>query len=207
MDIQTLETWLWDAACAIRGPVDAPKFKDYILPFVFLERLSDVFEDELNEMGEVAAKYVEEDRKLVRFYLPKEARWSHLRSLNANLGEALTDAVRAVARHNPKLQGVIDTVDFNATAAGQRILSDGQLRELVQVLSRHRLGLYDVEPDISKPRVSRHKCCSQSHDGVHRMAHPWPSMQRFAKMGAVKKVGYFRAARRGNRSLQIQSKA
>lgn len=32
MDIQTLETWLWDAACVIRGPVDAPKFKDYILP-------------------------------------------------------------------------------------------------------------------------------------------------------------------------------
>mgnify|MGYP000300733698 CR=1 FL=1 len=32
LDISTLETWLWDAACAIRGPVDAPKFKDYILP-------------------------------------------------------------------------------------------------------------------------------------------------------------------------------
>ncbi|GIW52492.1 MAG: hypothetical protein KatS3mg081_1847 [Gemmatimonadales bacterium] len=42
MDLQTLETWLWDAACVIRGPVDAPKFKDYILPLVFLKRLSDV---------------------------------------------------------------------------------------------------------------------------------------------------------------------
>lgn len=39
--IQTLETWLWNAACVIRGPVDAPKFKDYILPLVFLKRLSD----------------------------------------------------------------------------------------------------------------------------------------------------------------------
>ncbi|MCS6861646.1 MAG: type I restriction-modification system subunit M, partial [Abditibacteriales bacterium] len=147
MDIQTLETWLWDAACAIRGPVDAPKFKDYILPLVFLKRLSDVFEDELKELGETA-KYVDEDHKLVRFYIPKEARWSHLARLTTNLGEAFTDAVRAVARHNPKLHGVIDTVDFNATAAGQRILSDGQLRELVQVLSRHRLVLHDVEPDI-----------------------------------------------------------
>jgi len=34
------------------------------------------------------------------------------------LGEYLTDAVRAVARENPQLQGVIDGVDFNATAAG-----------------------------------------------------------------------------------------
>ena len=52
LDITTLESWLWDAACAIRGPVDAPKFKDYILPLVFLRRLSDVFEDELERVGE-----------------------------------------------------------------------------------------------------------------------------------------------------------
>jgi len=30
LDISTLETWLWDAACAIRGATDAPKFKDFI---------------------------------------------------------------------------------------------------------------------------------------------------------------------------------
>lgn len=47
LDIQPLETWLWDAACVIRGPVDAPKFKDYILPLVFLKRLSDVYDDEI----------------------------------------------------------------------------------------------------------------------------------------------------------------
>lgn len=32
LDLSALENWLWDAACAIRGPADAPKFKDYILP-------------------------------------------------------------------------------------------------------------------------------------------------------------------------------
>ena len=35
LDISMLETWLWDAACAIRGSTDAPKFKDFILPLVF----------------------------------------------------------------------------------------------------------------------------------------------------------------------------
>jgi len=30
LDISALETWLWDAACAIRGATDAPKFKDFI---------------------------------------------------------------------------------------------------------------------------------------------------------------------------------
>jgi len=40
-----------EAACKIRGPVDAPKYKDYILPLIFLKRLSDVFEDEIFAVG------------------------------------------------------------------------------------------------------------------------------------------------------------
>ena len=154
MDLQTLENWLWDAACVIRGPVDAPKFKDYILPLVFLKRLSDVFEDEIAQLRKEfgshkeAETLVERDHKLVRFYLPPEARWAAIRQVTTGLGQYLTDAVRAVARENPQLQGVIDVVDFNATAAGQRILDDEPLAALIEVLSRHRLGLNDVEPDI-----------------------------------------------------------
>lgn len=163
LDIATLESWLWDAACAIRGPVDAPKFKDYILPLVFLKRLSDVFEDELDRLADEygnkdsAVNIVEEERRqgiiaknrgAVRFYIPENARWPNIRRQTTGLGQYLTDAVRAVARENPRLQGVIDLVDFNATTAGQRIVSDEYLARLVDVLSRHRLGLKDVEPDI-----------------------------------------------------------
>lgn len=39
--------WMWDAASIIRGPVDAPKFKDQILPLIFLKRLSSSFNDEV----------------------------------------------------------------------------------------------------------------------------------------------------------------
>ena len=154
LDLPTLESWLWDAACVIRGPLDAPKFKDYILPLIFLKRLSDVFEDEVQRLGQEfgddksAAKYVEDDHKLVRFYIPPKARWGDIRQQTTGLGEYLTDAVRAVARENPKLQGVIDVAEFNATTAGQRIVDDGRLASLIDVLSRHRLGLSDVEPDI-----------------------------------------------------------
>ena len=52
LDISTLESWLWKSACKIRGEIDAPKYKDYILPLIFLKRLSDVYEDELAEMIE-----------------------------------------------------------------------------------------------------------------------------------------------------------
>lgn len=154
LDLPALEGWLWEAACVIRGPVDAPKFKDYILPLVFLKRLSDVFDDEIAQLAQElggrynAEKLVEQDHKLVRFYIPPQARWNSIRARTTGLGEYLTDAVRAVARENPKLQGVIDLVDFNATAAGQRIVPDEYLARLVEVLSRYRLGLNDVEPDI-----------------------------------------------------------
>lgn len=147
LDVPTLEGWLWEAACVIRGPVDAPKFKDYILPLVFLKRLSDVFEDDLEALGKTA-KYVDKDHSLVRFYIPENARWAEISKKTTNLGEYLTDAVRTIARQNPRLQGVIDAVDFNATAAGQRIVSDESLRELIQILGRYRLGMHDVEPDI-----------------------------------------------------------
>jgi type I restriction enzyme M protein len=147
LDIPALESWLWEAACVIRGPVDAPKYKDYILPLIFLKRLSDVFDDELADLGKTA-KFVDEDHSLVRFYIPRKARWANLQKQTTGLGEHLTDAVRAIARENPRLNGVIDVKDFNETAAGQRILNDDQLRALVQLLSRHRLGLRDVEPDI-----------------------------------------------------------
>ena len=47
MGIKDMESMLWQAACSIRGEKDAPKFKDYILPLLFIKRLSDVFEDEI----------------------------------------------------------------------------------------------------------------------------------------------------------------
>jgi type I restriction enzyme M protein len=156
LELPALKSWLWEAACQIRGLLDAPKFKDYILPLIFLKRLSDVFEDEVghlaHEFGDkkTAAKLVEQDHKLVRFYVPESARWPKIATITTGLGQALTDAVRAVARENPRLGGVIDVTDFNATIAGQRIVDDGRLASLVQVLNNpsYRLGIEDVEPDI-----------------------------------------------------------
>ncbi|MBU1367388.1 MAG: type I restriction-modification system subunit M [Candidatus Omnitrophica bacterium] len=154
LDIKTLETWLWDAACSIRGSVDAPKFKDYILPLIFIKRLSDVFEDEIKRLSEefgdekTALEIASKDHSLVRFFIPKNAVWSEIRKKTTGIGEKITDTTRAIAKQNPKLQGVIDIVDFNATVSGQRIIDDGKLSALIEIISRHRIGLKDAEPDI-----------------------------------------------------------
>src|SRR5207249_1127397 len=156
LDTRALENWLWGAACSIRGSVDAPKFKDYILPLVFVKRLSDVYDDETARLGEqfgdekTALELVEKDHGLVRFFIPEKAKWDNIRKLTTKVGERATDALREVAKANPKLQGVIDAVDFNATYAGQRVIDDTRLQALIEALSdpRYRLGLDDVEPDI-----------------------------------------------------------
>jgi len=154
LDVNTLEGWLWEAACSIRGAVDAPKFKDYILPLIFVKRLSDVFEDEVKRVAEkfgdedTAKELITKDHSLMRFYIPDKALWSEIRNSTSKVGEKLTEAMRAIARENPALQGVIDIVDFNATVSGQRIIDDGKLSSLIEIISKQRLGLADCEPDI-----------------------------------------------------------
>ena len=136
---KSLESWIWDAACSIRGAKDAPKYKDYILPLIFTKRLCDVFDDELNriaaEVGsrKKAFQLAKADHKLVRFYLPlvpddpEQPVWSVIRKLSDKIGEGVTTHMRAIARENPLLQGIIDRVDFNATTHGQRVSETGSV--------------------------------------------------------------------------------
>jgi type I restriction enzyme M protein len=157
---KSLEAWIWDAACSIRGAKDAAKFKEFILPLIFTKRLCDVFDDELNRIAEEvgsrakAFKLVKHDKKLVRFYLPLEPKdpddavWSVIRTLSEKIGEQLTTYLRAIADANPLLRGIIDRVDFNATTHGQRDIDDDRLSNLVEAISAKRLGLKDVEADI-----------------------------------------------------------
>jgi len=166
LSTKSMEQMLWDAACKIRGEKDAPKFKDYILPLVFIKRLSDVFEDEVSRLTEtygakeIALEVLEADHSLVRFYIPPQARWPVVSGREQfdwpddqkpkTLGEQLTTTVRAIVKANPSLGGVIDIVDFNETRSGEREISDQALRGVVEELSdpRYRLGLHDVEPDF-----------------------------------------------------------
>ena len=161
-----MEQMLWDAACSIRGEKDAPKFKDFLLPLLFLKRLSDVFDDEIARLAdsfgsrERALQMAELDHSLVRFYLPAVARWGAISGRKAidwqenerprDIGEHLTKAVRAVAKQNPALSGVIDIEDFAAERNGERDINPAKLRTVVETFSdpRYRLGMADVEPDF-----------------------------------------------------------
>jgi len=72
LGISTIESWLWEAACVIRGPVDAPKFKDYALPMLL---------PPLSEQREIAAQFAAVDAKLAA----EEARRAALAALVQSL--------------------------------------------------------------------------------------------------------------------------
>ncbi len=171
---KSLENWIWDAACSIRGAKDAPKYKDYILPLIFTKRLCDVFDDELNRIAAAVGsrakafqlvrldwhKVTDKKKAMVRFFLPlmpdnpDEPVWAVIRKRTKSdpaqigEGERVTSHMRAIAKENPLLQGIIDRVDFNATTHGQRDLDDDRLSNLIEAISTKRLGLKNVEPDI-----------------------------------------------------------
>ena len=123
LDVPALEGWLWEAACTIRGPLDAPKFKDYILPLIFLKRLSDVFDDELDHLARdfgdraTAAKLADaRTTNLSASTSPKKPAGPRSPPPpTAWANSSPTPSAPSPARI-PRLSGVVDVTDFNATA-------------------------------------------------------------------------------------------
>jgi type I restriction enzyme M protein len=76
---QELEQWLWDAACSIRGPLDAPSSgaEEYISPLLFFKRLSDFYQDELLTLD----KALNDKRKFKQF-VPSRSTLAQFRRYN-----------------------------------------------------------------------------------------------------------------------------
>src|SRR5947208_13665235 len=79
------EAKLWQAADALRNNMDAAEYKHVVLGLIFLKYISDAFEAKHAELDtEKAAGADAEDpdeyRAVGIFWVPKEARWSHLKA-------------------------------------------------------------------------------------------------------------------------------
>ncbi len=129
------EAKLWAAADALRNNMDAAEYKHVVLGLIFLKYISDAFEGKHAEL--VAAKKdgadpedQDEYKAAGIFWVPKEARWAHLKA-NApqpTIGSLVDKAMEAIERDNPSLKAVLPK-DFARPGLDKQRL--GQLINLV----------------------------------------------------------------------------
>lgn len=111
---------LWAACDTFRGAVDPSEYKNYILVFLFLKYISDVWQEHYNEYKEKFGnneERIEAKMKLERFILPKETSFYELyeKRNDENIGEEINKALDKIEDANkPKLDGVFRNIDFNS---------------------------------------------------------------------------------------------
>jgi type I restriction enzyme M protein len=141
---QDLGGWLWGAADILRGAVRNQKYEDYVVPLLFFKRLSDeynaTFEEKSREFGGAVAG----DSMFHRAAIPEGCFWEDIRGTGVNVGQKLNDALAAIARANPKLDGVLNRTDFNDA----RELPEERLVRLIEHFSGRNLANGGVTPDV-----------------------------------------------------------
>lgn len=130
---------LWKAADKLRGNMEPSDYKHVALGLIFLKYISDAFEARHAELlAEDPQAAEDEDEYLADniFWVPKEARWSHLKSnaKRAQIGTLIDDAMRAIEKNNESLKGVLPK-DYARPA-----LNKVMLGELIDLISGIALG-------------------------------------------------------------------
>ena len=158
---QQLETHLWGAANILRGKTAGQDYKNYILSLMFYKRLCDQWENETDEaiaeqerqQGRPftdAQKAIFRTRGEHRFNLFDGSRWGDVLAESTQLGEKLTQAMRAVADVNDELKGVF-TVDWAQAApdgSGKTLIPNEVVHALVQHFNVYDLSNASVLPDV-----------------------------------------------------------
>jgi type I restriction enzyme M protein len=138
LDIGSLSSYLWQAACILRGPVDAADFKTYIFPLLFFKRISDVYDEEYA----AASKESPDDPEYAqfpenhRFQIPEGCHWQDVRAKTTSVGHALQTAMRGIEQSNPDtLHGIFGDAQWTNTDR----LSDALLKDLIEHFSSRTL--------------------------------------------------------------------
>ena len=146
MTQQQLEKYLWAAATALRGTIDAGDYKQYIFPLLFFKRICDVYDEEFEKALEESdgdmeyAAFAEHHH----FIVPEGAHWNTVRETTTNVGMAIQNAMREIEKANPDtLSGIFG----DASWTNKERLSDATLLNLIEHFSQHKLSLSNVADD------------------------------------------------------------
>ena len=137
----------WKACDTFRGAIDSAQYKDYILVFLFLKYISDVWKDKKEQYEEQYKGDKERvKRKLERerFFIPDHATYDNIHSKKdaSNIGEVINKALTDIEEHNKvKLENVFRNIDFNSEAIlGETKERNRRLKHLIDDFSDPRLN-------------------------------------------------------------------
>lgn len=127
------EAQLWATADKLRGNMEPSDYKHVALGLIFLKYISDAFEAKRAELMKEALADAEDPEEYLAenvFWVPKEARWSHLqaRAKQPTIGKDIDDAMLAIENSNASLKGVLPK-DYARPALNKVML--GELIDLV----------------------------------------------------------------------------
>ena len=136
---QELQSKLWQAADILRGQIDAADYKNYIFAVLFLKRLSDRFDEEVEAAvgSGVPRQTALTDHDEHEFFVPESARWPALVRASMNLGETLNVAGHNIEIENvQRLDGVLTSVNWNdESRLGSPANREGIIRRLLNHFS------------------------------------------------------------------------
>ena len=140
------EAKLWLTADKLRNNMDAAEYKHVVLGLIFLKYISDTFDEHhallVKGTGDYSGADPEDKDEYLAanvFWVPKDARWAHLqaRAKLPGIGKDVDDAMVALERDNPRLNGVLPK-DYARPA-----LDKHRLGELIDLIGT--IGLGDKE--------------------------------------------------------------
>lgn len=147
---QKLFSHLFEACNILRGPINQDEYKSYVTPILFFKRISDVYDEETQEALETSggdeefASFAENHR----FIIPENCHWNDVREKTHNIGSAIINAMTGIERANPKtLSGVFSSFD-DANWADKSKLSDERLKDLVEHMSKIKVGNKNYSDDV-----------------------------------------------------------
>ena len=106
------EKQIWNAACVLRGNMDASEYKNVVLGLIFLKYISDRFDDkyrELKDEGDGFEEDIDEYTSEGIFFVPAGARWSEIakKSHTPEIGTVIDEAMRAIEKENKRLKNIL----------------------------------------------------------------------------------------------------
>jgi len=141
------EKQIWDAACVLRGNMDASEYKSVVLGLIFLKYISDRFEDkykELVEDGDGFEEDIDEYTSEGIFFVPQGARWSEIASKahTPEIGTIIDEAMRSIEKENKRLKDILPK-NFARPELDKR-----RLGEVVDLFTNIKMIEHGSEKDI-----------------------------------------------------------